>query len=251
MSRFTLLTGGTSASPLRSVCGDELSDSEIQYDHPAGAAGRRTKSDGDVGFALLDGDLDSPSSNEGGGPSPGKKRGRKFKWSSGSDMKLYEREAKEREVEKLKEMAGFELGPTKGNKREKRRMQNRLAQRAFRARSKIQKKEVGSGGDAATHPLRSDMPGTNARVALQVANHMSYLEALAEAQAERLDMLTELVDRLQRKNTSLKQARWSSAYGVFAGYDQHVSPETKGSSAQVSQDSTLVDRAEAGEAGRQ
>jgi hypothetical protein len=69
------------------------------------------------------------------------------------------------------------------------------------------------------------VPRTNARVALQVANHMWYLEALAEAQAERLDTLTELVDHLQRKNTSLKQARWSSAYGVFGGYDQHAGPE--------------------------
>jgi hypothetical protein len=39
-------------------------------------------------------------------------------------------------------MAEFELGPTKGNKRAKRRMQNRLAQPAFRARSKIHQQEV-------------------------------------------------------------------------------------------------------------
>jgi hypothetical protein len=57
-----------------------------------------------------------------------------------------EREAQEREVVKQKEMVEFELGPTKGNKRERRRMQNRLAQRAFRARSKIQSKEVGWQG---------------------------------------------------------------------------------------------------------
>lgn len=147
MSRFTLLTcltGGTWASPLRSVSGYGNSDSGSEYDYPASAAGRSVKSDVDGRFALLDGDLDSSSSNEGRGPSPGKKPHRKLKWSSGSDMKRYEREAKEREVEKQKEMAGFELGPTKGNKREKRRMQNRLAQRAFRARCKIQNKEVGS-----------------------------------------------------------------------------------------------------------
>ena len=60
-------------------------------------------------------------------------------------MRRYAREAKERETEKKKEMVEFEHGPTKGNKRERRRMQNRLAQRAFRARSKIQNKEVGPG----------------------------------------------------------------------------------------------------------
>lgn len=33
-------------------------------------------------------------------------------------------------------------GPTKGNKKAKRQMQNRMAQRAFRARSKVQHQEV-------------------------------------------------------------------------------------------------------------
>jgi hypothetical protein len=59
-------------------------------------------------------------------------------------MRRYDREAKEQEAEKQKEMVEFELGgPTESNKRERRKMQNRLAQRAFRARSKIQNREVG------------------------------------------------------------------------------------------------------------
>jgi hypothetical protein len=41
---------------------------------------------------------------------------------------------------------------------------------------------------------------------MQIANHMSHLEALTEAQTERIGTLTELVDRLQRENASLKQS---------------------------------------------
>jgi hypothetical protein len=85
---------------------------------------------------------------------------------------------------------------------------------------------------------------------LQVVNHISHLEALTEAQAERLGALTELVERLQRENTSLKQARWSSSFGEFNGYDRPAGSETNNSTAQVSPNSTLVDRAE-GKAGRQ
>jgi hypothetical protein len=53
-----------------------------------------------------------------------------------------------------------------------------------------------------------------------VVNHMSHLETLTEAQAERIGTLTELVERLQRENTSLKQARWSSSFAEFNGYDR-------------------------------
>jgi hypothetical protein len=168
-------------------------------------------------------------------------------------MRRYEREAKQREVEEQKEIWEFELGRTKSNKRERRRMQNRLAQRAFRARSKIRNKEVGPAQSrgcisAPSLPIRLRL---NSYISLLVAHHMSHLEALTEAQAERLGTLTELVDRLQRENTSLKQARWSSAFGEFTGYDQHAGSETNSSTAQVSPNSTLVDGPEAGKAGRQ
>jgi hypothetical protein len=73
---------------------------------------------------------------------------------------------------------------------------------------------------------------------------------LTEAQAERLGALTELVDRLQRENTSLKQARWFSSFADFNGYERAAGSETDNSTAQVSPNSTLVDRAE-GKAGRQ
>jgi hypothetical protein len=83
-----------------------------------------------------------------------------------------------------------------------------------------------------------------------VVNHMSHLETLTEAQAERIGTLTELVERLQRENTSLKQARWSSSFAEFNGYDRSAGSETNNSTAQVSPNSTLVDRAE-GKPGRQ
>lgn len=88
-------------------------------------------------------------------------------------------------------------------------------------------------------------------ICLQFVNHMSHLETLTEAQAERIGTLTELVERLQRENTSLKQARWSSSFGDFNGYDGRPGgSDTNNSTAQVSPNSTLVDRAE-GKAGRQ
>lgn len=131
------------ASPLQSVSGDELSESESELNGVKAVKSRRTKSDGSLRLGLVDADMMSESSDEGDDGVRTSKRRRQLKRSSGSDIRRYEREAKEREVEKQKEMVEFELGPTKGNKIERRRMQNRLAQRAFRARSKIQNKEVG------------------------------------------------------------------------------------------------------------
>lgn len=72
---------------------------------------------------------------------------------------------------------------------------------------------------------------------------MSRLEALTEAQAERLGTLTELVDRLQREYASLKQARWSSAFSDFIVFDQHAGSQSNGSTAQVSPNTPPVDRA--------
>jgi hypothetical protein len=133
---------------LQSVSGDELSESESELNSAIGVKNRRARPDDDLGFGLVEADPVSESSDELADELDGvrtSKRLRQLKWSSGSDMRRYAREAKERETEKKKEMVEFEHGPTKGNKRERRRMQNRLAQRAFRARSKIQNKEVGPG----------------------------------------------------------------------------------------------------------
>lgn len=58
------------------------------------------------------------------------------------ERERYEREAAERDESRVKEMEEFEHGPLRGNRKERRRMQNRLAQRSFRARSKIQNQEV-------------------------------------------------------------------------------------------------------------
>ncbi|KAK4687199.1 hypothetical protein P7C73_g2908, partial [Tremellales sp. Uapishka_1] len=82
---------------------------------------------------------------------------------------------------------------------EKRKMQNRIAQRAFRARTKIHH--------------------------IEVAKQMSQLKALTEAQAQRLDKLTHLVDKLQKENTALKADRWAHALGdaqakAFAAAEQ-------------------------------
>jgi hypothetical protein len=217
------------------VSGDDLSESESGLAGVILVESRRTKSDGDVALDLAAGDLDDGRDNEDNGPRTSKRR-RQLKSSSESYMRWYDREAKEQEAEKRKEMVEFELGGlTKGNKRERRKMQNRLAQRAFRARSKIQTREVGPhwlGSDQGRyqggcqqccgqderrqrHPVRlpdrfpctpSRTTGADENDFMQIANHMSHLEALTEAQTERIGTLTELVDRLQRENASLKQS---------------------------------------------
>jgi hypothetical protein len=135
---LTITLQGVPASPLRSVsC--HLFDSESEYDGPATVAARRKQAEGDIGLETGKRVLKASSAGEGVNPV---KRCRNLAWLSRSDLKRYEREAKERDMEKQREMAEFEHGPTKGNKREKRRMQNRLAQRAFRARSKIHQQEM-------------------------------------------------------------------------------------------------------------
>jgi hypothetical protein len=148
------------ASPLRSLSGDDLSESESGLAGVILVESRRTKSDGDVALDLAAGDLDDGRDNEDNGPRTSKRR-RQLKSSSESYMRWYDREAKEQEAEKRKEMVEFELGGlTKGNKRERRKMQNRLAQRAFRARSKIQNREVGPhrlGSDQGRGPTKDEI----------------------------------------------------------------------------------------------
>ncbi|GFZ51675.1 hypothetical protein JCM24511_09443 [Saitozyma sp. JCM 24511] len=79
------------------------------------------------------------------------------------------------------ELEAVQTVPTKGNKKARRQMQNRLAQRAFRARSKVQHQEV--------------------------ADHLKHLDTLCKTQSDRLKKLVALADRLQRENIQLKQGR--------------------------------------------
>jgi hypothetical protein len=92
------------------------------------------------------------------------------------------------------------LGPMKRDKKQKRRMQNRLAQRAFRARSKVQHHEVRFAARQ-TICLVIDWSSRP----LQVSEHLKHLEALSESQGDRISKLSALADRLQRKNLALKQ----------------------------------------------
>ncbi|RSH83638.1 hypothetical protein EHS25_005542 [Saitozyma podzolica] len=63
---------------------------------------------------------------------------------------------------------------------------------------------------------RSDLKRARSKIHQQeVAYHLSDLEALTKAQAERLSKLTALVERLQRENTTLKKCQWSAAFGNF------------------------------------
>ncbi|KAL7421776.1 hypothetical protein Q5752_003547 [Cryptotrichosporon argae] len=81
-----------------------------------------------------------------------------------------------------------ELGPNGKPKRtERRRMQNRLAQRAFRARKKVHQHEV--------------------------AIQMQHQNQTIDAQSGQIKHLTELVDRLQRELISVKAQHWQKHVG--------------------------------------
>jgi hypothetical protein len=155
-------------------------------------------------MTIDDGDntQDLPDPNTSLGSVYGKPR-RRLSWPSRTDLKRFARETQEREVEKDKDMSGSELEPNKGNKRERRRIQNQLAQRAFRARSNIHKHEVGWRGVWRLCKLTC---------CLQIAGRLSHLEALNVAQAGRLVDLGAIVDGLQCENKSLKRVvEWTTA----------------------------------------
>jgi Asp-tRNA(Asn)/Glu-tRNA(Gln) amidotransferase B subunit len=83
------------------------------------------------------------------------------------------------------------------DKGDKRRMQNKLAQRAFRARSKIVNKSVSIPSWCNSSMLID-----------QAAGRLEQLEQLTEQQASRIGNLTDLVARLQKENYSLKSAKF-------------------------------------------
>ncbi|KAK1920740.1 hypothetical protein DB88DRAFT_128327 [Papiliotrema laurentii] len=83
-------------------------------------------------------------------------------------------------------------GPT--TRRERRRLQNRLAQRAFRARSKVQNAEA--------------------------AARLTDLEQLVEMQADQLRQMNEALEKLQRENAALEAQSSAKAYAERAHYNK-------------------------------
>jgi septal ring factor EnvC (AmiA/AmiB activator) len=94
-------------------------------------------------------------------------------------------------------------------KKDRRRTQNRLAQRAFRSRSKVHKVEV----SLSQSRIRV---GSSNNLSSQAANHLQDLEKHSIKQASRLSELAGLVDRLQKENSSLKSMEWDDATGSGA-----------------------------------
>ena len=102
------------------------------------------------------------------------------------------REQKEQELAQLERLED-EANPDE--RRARRRLQNRLAQRAFRARSKVNNREVGRWRST---PLTK-----------KAQSHLNELEDLVESQNEQIQSMSATLDRLQRENTALKAGQWS------------------------------------------
>lgn len=115
-----------------------------------------------------------------------------------------------RDEHRIMEMEGFGLGPNEENRRDKRkrRSQNRLAQRSFRARSKIQNQEVSI--------IRPSTAFYHSTDKAQAINQMQHLEALAEAQQSRPTCIQEIMEKLQRENASLMTERCQITEKVLA-----------------------------------
>jgi hypothetical protein len=129
------------AAPLPTVAVDTYM-SECEHIGAAAASSGRPRFGADMAFDVGDNAQDLPDLKAGLGSAYGKTP-RRLPWPSRTDLKRYGCRTKEREVEKQRDMAGSELEPNRLNKRERRRLQNLHAQRAFRARSKIHRHEVG------------------------------------------------------------------------------------------------------------
>lgn len=82
------------------------------------------------------------------------------------------------------------------SKLDKRRDQNKLAQRAFRARTRVQNVKVSTSCDCRTVPPLTP----------QISSDMAQLTELTQSQAKRLEDMTALVATLQRENQQLKMA---------------------------------------------
>lgn len=94
------------------------------------------------------------------------------------------------------------------NKQDKRRVQNKLAQRAFRERSKVVNKDV----SRAQNPLiYRRYQGCIAYHVQQVQSRLDHLEKLKEDHEDRIEELSELVSRLQNENTALKAQQFGEA----------------------------------------
>lgn len=142
---------------------------------------RRRRSDSD---ALVAGDVSHKKGS--------KKRKTKARWTpplleDDEELLKFEHDVVEDDAEGEDDDDEQFKGLDRGDKR---RAQNRLAQRAFRARTKMHHQEV--------------------------ARQVARLEKLTEIQGERLDRLTALVTKLQHENTSLKSDRWARAMAATA-----------------------------------
>jgi len=102
------------------------------------------------------------------------------------------REQKEQELAQLERM---EDDADPEERRARRRLQNRLAQRAFRARSKVYNREVRQWHG---RPLT-----------MKAQSHLTELEDLVEAQNEQIQSMSASLDRLQRENAALKAGQWA------------------------------------------
>jgi len=154
-------------------------------------------------------------------------------------------EARERALELIE----AESGGSGVNRKDRRRIQNRLAQRAFRARSKVHKQEVSVLTLTSSvfkkvirrlfplsHP--SSIPNVSDSCLLvaplcppqlmlipplQLSDYMIHLETLTDAQEERLLKMHALIERLQKENTCLKMNSWQAiqAGGTAVGVTQN------------------------------
>lgn len=97
------------------------------------------------------------------------------------------------------------------DKSDKRRMQDKFAQRAFRARSKIANKHVSRVPTLYIHlSCRVVSYGVilKGEIERQAAGRLVHLEELAKQQVGWIENLTELVERLQKENHALVTAKF-------------------------------------------
>lgn len=103
-------------------------------------------------------------------------------------------------------MEVFEKGQPKGDRKERRKVQNRQAQRTYRAKLKMRNKEAGSASRLPSNShnccLVSTRPGANTCARSLIASPTS--RGSTRCSRTHLAELIPLVDRLERENTLLK-----------------------------------------------
>lgn len=92
------------------------------------------------------------------------------------------------------------------NKQDKRRVQNKLAQRAFRARSKVTNNDVSSSPSQADW-LRGPHQLDHRLNHAQVQTRLEDLETLTKQQADHIKEMTDLVRQLRTENDTLKSQK--------------------------------------------